>query len=75
MPDSGHNFSDGGVLNPLREELYNEQMSSQGSTAGFITWTIQKGGRGGAGGGWKFMVIGPLCVRAPTFAGGYSLGF
>jgi len=58
MPDSGHNFSDGGVLNPLREELYNEQMSSQGSTAGFITWTIQKAGV-------QFMVVGPLCVRAP----------
>ncbi len=28
-----------------REELYNEQMSSQGSTEGFITWTIQKKAR------------------------------
>jgi len=35
-------------VNPLREELYNEQMSSQGWTAGFVTWTIQK--RGGKGG-------------------------
>jgi hypothetical protein len=30
----------------LRGELYNEQMNSQGSTVGFITWTIQKGGGG-----------------------------
>jgi len=44
--------------NPLREELYNEQMS-QGSTADFITWTIQKRVGG------QFMAIAPLCVRAP----------
>jgi len=44
-------------VNPLREEVYNEQMSSQGSTAGFITWTRRWGG--------QFMVIAPLCVGAP----------
>jgi hypothetical protein len=27
-------------VNPLREGLYNEEMSSQGSTAGFMTWPI-----------------------------------
>jgi hypothetical protein len=32
-------------VNRLREELYNEQMSSQGSTEGFITWTIRKKAR------------------------------
>ncbi len=40
-------------------------VSSQGSTAAFITWTIQR--RGGAIHGYS-----PLCVRAPPFARGYS---
>ncbi len=44
-PGGGLSRLEGSKVNPLREELYNEQISSQGSTEGFITWTIQKKAR------------------------------
>jgi len=57
-------------VNPLREELYNEQMSSQGSTAGFITWTIQNRREDGGGAIHGYSPPLRLC---PRFAQGYSL--